>query len=100
MKKKKTALIRSFILAAVVFAIIFGGIVVGRDVASASGPEKSKYFTSITIEEGDSLWSIARQYCDSDTSLSTYIDEIKSMNGIVNDRSLVAGHSLMIYYMR
>ena len=100
MQRKQRSLIRSLLLAAVVFAVIFGGIIVGRDVASASGPERTKYFTSVTIKEGDSLWSIASTYCDSDTSIRSYIDEIKTMNGIVNDRGLVAGHSLMIYYMK
>ena len=99
MKKKELSLIRIFIIVTIVLAIIFGGFLVGRNVAAASDAPRTRYYTSITVGEGDTLWSIAGRFCDSTDSIDAYIDDLKEMNGIVNERALTAGCSLMIYYM-
>ncbi len=57
-----------------------------------------KYYTTILIDEGDSLWKIADEYCDTKyTSYADYISEIKKMNNMKDD-SLYAGGSITVYY--
>lgn len=45
-----------------------------------------KYYKSITIENSDSLWSIALEYMDAEhyDSVNDYIDEVKEMNHLPN----------------
>lgn len=58
-----------------------------------------KYFTSIQIERGDSLWSIAEEYGDEVhyESYEEYITEVKSINHLKDDE-IVAGQYLIIPY--
>ena len=60
--------------------------------------ELNKYYTSITVESGDTLWDIAKEYRKSETSdINSYIDEIKSINNLVTD-DITAGQNLIIVY--
>lgn len=46
----------------------------------------TRYYKSILISEGDSLWKIAGQYCpDSVMTESDYIHELKQINGLEDD---------------
>ena len=58
-----------------------------------------KYYTSVQVEDGDSLWSIAKEYSDvdSDASYTDYIDEVKQINHISGD-DIHAGEYLTIPY--
>ena len=57
-----------------------------------------KYYTSYQIEPGDTLTSIAQKYTiNSDVSVQDYIDEVKDMNGLLDD-SIHDGQYLMIPY--
>jgi len=52
--------------------------------------------TSVQIEEGDSLWSLASEfYTEEYESIHAYITEIKRMNGLSSD-ILYAGNYLLI----
>lgn len=57
-----------------------------------------KYYTSIRIEKGDSLWSIAGRY-GSNSGLTTaqYVAELKSMNRLKDDL-IHSGQYLTIMY--
>lgn len=69
-----------------------------HDKASAKD-NQYKYYTSITIEYGDTLWSIADQYMDDAhyTKLS-YISEVKSINHIKNDHIQEGKLLILPYY--
>jgi LysM domain. len=42
-----------------------------------------KYFTTVYVESGDSLWSIASKYATAEYhDLDMYIEEVKAINGI------------------
>ena len=59
-----------------------------------------KYYKSIMIEEGDTLWSIASQNLNDvniNITISAYIKEIMKMNGLQSDR-ITAGMYLVIPY--
>ena len=90
--------IRSIILVVLVFAIIFGGVIISRNVAAASAPNKDKIYTSYEIKSGDTLWRIASRYCDDSALIEDYIDEVKQINGMMRDTALMAGKKLIIYY--
>lgn len=52
--------------------------------------------TSVQIEEGDSLWSLASEYYTEEfSSITNYIAEIKRMNGLSSD-TLYAGCYILI----
>lgn len=69
--------------------------------AKASDPSEEisyKYYTSIVIKEGDSLWSLAEENWDNHfKSKKAYIEEIKEINGLT-DETLISGQYLIIPY--
>ncbi len=69
----------------------------GRSTASKDHPSY-KYYTSIQIEKGDTLWSIADTYMTSEyDSIQDYIREIKELNHLGPD-DIHAGQYLTIPY--
>ena len=58
------------------------------------------YYTSITIERGDTLWSIAEEYITDDfDSIPEYIQALKNMNGLEDD-CIRSGMSLTVSYKK
>ena len=60
---------------------------------------KYKYYKSIKVSKGDTLWSIAKENIDADhyKNVQEYVNEIKTMNSIKSDH-IVSGSSLIIPY--
>ncbi|MCM1125072.1 MAG: LysM peptidoglycan-binding domain-containing protein [Lachnospiraceae bacterium] len=58
-----------------------------------------KYYKSISVETGDTLWSLAEEYSCPEyyESYQEYIDEVIRMNGLPDDR-ITAGQYLIIPY--
>jgi hypothetical protein len=57
-----------------------------------------RYYTSIEIQQGDSLWSIADKYCNnSGMTVTEYVKELKNMNGLKED-IIHSGHYLTVMY--
>jgi len=72
--------------------------VCGTTLASAAPDhEYVRYYTSIRIEQGDTLWSIAQEYKLDSESTQNYVDEVMEMNSLSSEQ-ITAGKSLMIYY--
>ena len=60
-------------------------------------PEK-KYYKSIQITSGYTLWNIAEEYMNDEyESVSDYIMEIKKINGLVSD-DIQEGQYLTVAY--
>ena len=58
-----------------------------------------KYYTSIEIKPGDTLWSIADEYChDMNLSVQDYIKEVKRLNHLSSD-SITSGQYLTVMYV-
>jgi len=59
-----------------------------------------KYYTSITVESGDSLWTIADDYMDTDhyKNKNKYIAEVCRINHLSEDGSIVKGQTLVVPY--
>lgn len=67
--------------------------------AKGSDATGCKYFTTIQIEEGDSLWSIAHTYFSSDYSdYKEYINEVKSINNMEDDNVKKGSYLVIPYY--
>ena len=74
--------------------MLFGVI---RTQAAPAEPSY-KYYTSIQVQSGDTLWGIADTYMTEEyTGVSAYIDEICSINHITAD-DIHAGQYLTIPY--
>ena len=56
-----------------------------------------KYYTSIEVQKGDTLWTIAQQYADDDADYASYIEEVKEMNQLTSD-TIHAGEYLTVSY--
>ncbi len=101
---KEVARNKMMILFVVTFLIVLGSVIYGTIFASAhAGSEESdmqyKYYKSIVIEEGDSLWSIASEYCDKHyTDTQAYIDELVSMNQLKSNKIHAGQHLVIAYY--
>lgn len=60
---------------------------------------RQKYYTSVEIQEGDSLWSIARANMTEEySSEQEYIEEVKEMNHLMNDQITKGRHIVIPHY--
>lgn len=59
-----------------------------------------KYYKSLMISSGDTLWTIAQEYIDTDhyDSLHDYINEIKRLNGMRGDDINYGEYLIVPYY--
>ena len=102
-RRRQVAKRRMILLLAALFVITVGSIVCGSIFSSAKDPATDipqyKYYKSITIEQGDSLWSIAEEYCtDAYEDTRDYIDELKELNGLTSETIHEGQHLVVAYY--
>lgn len=59
-----------------------------------------KYYTCITVEEGETFWSIASRYSDPDhyEDMDSYIAEVENINHLDAGKVLLAGQRLIVPY--
>ncbi len=58
-----------------------------------------KYYDSICIRYGDTLTSIANKYCSKEfRSRAEYIDEVKSINHMTDDKLITGDYIVIPYY--
>ncbi len=66
--------------------------------SKAGGTKQEKYYKSIAVEYGDTLWGIAVEFKDSNNqSIQEYIDEVKQINQLKTEE-IHAGRYLTIPY--
>jgi cell division protein YceG involved in septum cleavage len=95
-QKRMIALVSIAVLA---ILILLGSSI--RAFASSKAVEapKYKYYTSIQVEKGDSLWSIAGDYAiDGVMSRQDFIDEVCALNQISPKDTLRSGDHLIVMY--
>ncbi len=75
----------------------------GHTLLNARAEEKAshslnRYYTSVQLRQGDSLWDIARQYrAGSGYSCQEYVEELKRMNGLKSEQ-IHSGEYLTVVY--
>lgn len=88
------------IIAALMAAIcILTGLCSLSGTKSEASDEMSyKYYTSVEIKNGDTLWDIASEYMtDEYGSLQEYVAEVKELNNLPSD-NIRSGQSIVIPY--
>lgn len=104
MKSKREAVgNRGFIAFVVVlsaFFILVCSMVFGTIPTSAASAEiPYKYYTSIRIQAGDTLWDIADTYCGPEyDTVSDYIAEVCSINHLSSGDEIHAGQYITVPY--
>ena len=75
----------------------------GHTLLNAHAEEKyvkplNRYYTSVQLKQGDSLWDIAGTYAEgSGYSTREYVDELKRMNGLKGE-NIHSGEFLTVVY--
>lgn len=84
-------------LTAVIFIALFWTSSTANAGTGSSG--RHKYFTSIEIEGGTSLWDIAETYMTAEYgSAEEYIEEVKAMNHLKSDLIYEGSYLCIPYY--
>lgn len=100
----KGALHMKKILIVISAFLVFSSSFFGKNIMSAMAEEpdrapQQKYYTSIRIEDGETLWSIADRYGkEAGIDTACYMEELKRMNGLSGDEILYAGRHLTVCY--
>lgn len=92
---------KHIIMVFLMIVLLAGGLGRTQLNVKAAGPaptETTRYYTSVCITKGESLWSIASRYKqNSPMSTSEYIEELKRMNSL-KDELIHSGQYLTVVY--
>ena len=82
---------RAFFLVMMVFFIM-----IAHSAFSQNDKNDTSYsVVSVTVQPGDTLWSIAREYKPEGTDLRSFVYELADNNGL-SDCSIVCGQSIFV----
>ena len=103
---KREAVVRrqKSILALVVLALVIFGILLGTGMNALASSDKdiasyNKYYVSIRVESGDTLWTIADEYIDGfNIEKDDYINEVCEINEISKDDIHAGDYIVVPYY--
>lgn len=91
MNRKRMFLI---VCCGVLFSCLIGSSIQAKGVVE----EEYKYFKSIEVQKGDSLWTIAEEYMKDDyDTIQDYITEVQLINSIKGEQ-ITEGCSIVIPY--
>jgi cell division protein YceG involved in septum cleavage len=95
---------RNYIICLLVITFIIVAVSILFLSLSAQANEKNhqpshKYYKSIEITKGDTLWSIAQEYIDEEhyENTSEYIKEVRNINSLTSD-NIVSGNYIIVPY--
>ena len=94
----------SFVLVLLAVCMLFLGVFIGsRRVAQVEAmgntTDREKFYTSIIVEKGDTLWSIADEYMsDEYEDRDSFMDEVREMNHLTGSIIHVDSTLLIPYY--
>ena len=88
------------ILAIIIFTFSFSFTTILSGAEGEDHVTNYKYYKTVTVHSGDSVWSIASANFDEDryNSINNYICEIYSINGIDSSSIVNAGETLIVPY--
>ena len=103
--ERREAVVRSQkrIIAIAIIIMVSLGILLGTGISALASNDKTvgsyKYYKSICIEEGDTLWDIADEYiAGTDMSHDDYIQEICELNNIYKNEIHAGEYIIVSYY--
>lgn len=103
-KIKRQRKVRTYIIGMVLTALLMVGLIFFFRVLTTNAQSQEtlafKYYTSIQVSYGETLWSIAEEYQDNRfyNSIQDYIAEVIQINHLKNADDLMAGQYLVIPY--
>lgn len=100
-REKKVATQKIIFLLATVFLITIGSVIFGSSFSAAQSDESAtlyKYYKSVELKQGDSLWSIAETYKLKGTDTRKYIAELMKINNLTSDKINRNKHLIIMYY--
>jgi len=81
-----------------VLAVILGAFSL-KGKAEGDDQQTFKYYTSVRLNYGDTLWTMADRFMDQEHyTRASYINEVKSINHIHDENELQAGMTLIVPY--
>lgn len=92
-KSRRLTRINVFILTIAVLSVVTGTLIMS--VSAKDSDTLTASYMQIMVEEGDSLWSIAKKYMPEGADISDYINTIKRLNHLSGD-TILAGYTLTI----
>ena len=102
--RRKMELRRKFMMSIMTFCLVITfSIGINGFLSNAKNSDSQisyKYYTSITVSNEDTLWSIAEKYMDMEhyNSINDYIQEVKTMNHLQNNNITYGEHLIIPYY--
>lgn len=93
--------IRFLLTLAAIFLALIMAVSYRAILSDAKGNENVsyKYYTSIEIQYGDTLWSIAQAYYSEEyASIDDYIHEVMKINHLNQESVIAAGEHLIVPY--
>ena len=102
-KREVTVRRQKGILAIAIIAVVALGILLGTSMNALASSDKdiasyNKYYVSIRVESGDTLWTIADEYVDGfNIEKSEYIEEVCQINEI-SKNDIHAGDYIVVPY--
>lgn len=95
--------IQQHIIALFILTLLIAFFLIGNNIITFAGAKSNqnlhKYYTSIQLQKGDSLWSLASEYApEGIISRKKFISEVCRINGISENNTLHSGDYLVISY--
>lgn len=86
--------------AVILFASGFLGHTMLTSMAKEESAAYDRYYKSIQIQEGDSLWQIAGEYCqDGPMTKDEYIKALRQMNNLKKDTIHKGQYLTVVYFV-
>lgn len=82
----------------IAIAVTYGSFI-SLAKSNQSDEQQRKYYTSIQIQSGDTLWEVANDYITTEySSVNDYIKEVKHLNSLEDDKIHEGQYLTVPYY--